>query len=65
VDFKEADFETWTKGWRDKVYTDDCANPDITLGELLLVYFEWMSKHKVPFVVLRLCFMSSVVHHVA
>ena len=29
------------------VYKEDSANPDITLGELLLVYFEWMSVHKV------------------
>lgn len=29
------------------VYKADSANPDITLGELLLVYFEWMSVHKV------------------
>jgi hypothetical protein len=57
MDFKEADFDTWTKGWNDKVYTDNCVNPDITLGELLLLYFEWMSVHKVPFAVLHLPFM--------
>ena len=31
------------------VYKEDSVNPDITLGELLLVhvYFEWMSVFKV------------------
>ena len=29
------------------MYNDDCENPDITLGELFLLYFEWMSVHKV------------------
>ena len=29
------------------MYNDDCVNPDITLGELLLMYFEWMSVHQV------------------
>jgi hypothetical protein len=29
------------------IYNDTGTNPDITLGELLLVYFEWMSVHKV------------------
>jgi hypothetical protein len=29
------------------VYNEDSAPPDITLGELLLVYFEWMSVFKV------------------
>jgi hypothetical protein len=48
MDFKEADFDEWTKGWSEKVYSDGCANPDITLGELLLLYFEWMSVNKVP-----------------
>ena len=43
----QADFATWARGWHDMVYTDASANPDITLGELLLVYFEWMSVYKV------------------
>jgi hypothetical protein len=42
-----ADFEAWAKGWNDRIYNDHSINPDITLGELLLVYFEWMSVHKV------------------
>jgi len=37
----------WTHGWQEKVYADDSDPPDITLGELLLLYFEWMSVHKV------------------
>ena len=44
------DLASWTKGWHDQVYNDEGANPDITLGELLLLYFEWMSVHKVCFV---------------
>jgi hypothetical protein len=46
-DHESEDFKTWAKGWQDKVYSDESVNPDITLGELLLVYFEWMSVHKV------------------
>jgi hypothetical protein len=46
-DHEAADFSTWARGWHDTVYNEDSANPDITLGELLLVYFEWMSVHKV------------------
>jgi hypothetical protein len=41
------DFKTWAKGWQDRVYQEESTNPEITLGELLLVYFEWMSVHKV------------------
>ena len=34
--------------WADPVYPSDGApNPDIILGELLLMYFEWMGTHKV------------------
>jgi hypothetical protein len=40
------DFKTWARGWEEKVYTEESLDPDITLGELLLVYFEWMSVHK-------------------
>jgi len=46
-DNDDVDFAAWSRGWHDKVYNDDSTNPDITLGELLLVYFEWMSVHKV------------------
>lgn len=46
-DDTDVDFAEWSKGWHDTVFKDDTANPDITLGELLLVYFEWMSVHKV------------------
>jgi hypothetical protein len=42
-----ASFASWATGWNEMVYTEDSTNPDITLGELLLVYFEWMSVHKV------------------
>jgi hypothetical protein len=45
-DHESADFQAWAKGWQHKVYTEESVNPDITLGELLLVYFEWMSVHK-------------------
>ena len=48
-DYEAADFTTWSKGWREKVYHEDTTNPDITLGELLLMYFEWMSVHQVRF----------------
>ena len=41
------DMVEWTQGWNDEVYNDDCVNSDITLGEMLLLYFEWMSVHKV------------------
>jgi hypothetical protein len=40
IDHESEDFKKWAKGWQDKVYNDDTENPDITLGELLLVYFE-------------------------
>lgn len=36
--------------WGERVYRDDAESaddPDITLGELLLLYFEWMTAHKV------------------
>lgn len=35
-------------GWNDPVYRDDdTPTPDILLGELLLMFFEWMHAHKV------------------
>jgi len=43
----DDDLSVWTEGWDEKVYSEDCATPDITLGELLLLYFEWMSVHQV------------------
>lgn len=46
-DYEAADFTTWSSGWHDRVYNEDSVNPDITLGELLLLYFEWMSVHQV------------------
>jgi hypothetical protein len=45
------ELQVWTEGWEDKVYNDNGVNPDITLGEMLLLYFEWMSVHKVNCVV--------------
>ena len=33
--------------WDSEIYPDDCSPPDVLLGELLLYYFEWMSRHKV------------------
>jgi len=34
--------------WNDRVFPEDGESPpDILLGELLLMYFEWMSAHKV------------------
>ena len=48
-DLDEQELKDWTKGWNDTVYNEDCENPDITLGEMLLLYFEWMSVHKVSF----------------
>jgi hypothetical protein len=47
MDFKADEIATWTKGWNDRVYNEESVDPDITLGELLLLYFEWMSVHKV------------------
>ena len=46
-DFEATDLSSWAKGWHEKVYKEDGVNPDITLGELLLMYFEWMSVHQV------------------
>lgn len=46
-DYDAAAFSTWSKGWHEQVYQDDSVNPDITLGEVLLMYFEWMSVHQV------------------
>ena len=46
-DYEATDFSTWSKGWHEQVYKEDSVNPDITLGELLLMYFEWMSVHQV------------------
>jgi len=46
-DYEPAEFSSWSKGWHDKVYNEDSVNPDITLGEMLLMYFEWMSVHQV------------------
>jgi hypothetical protein len=58
-DYEATDFSTWSKGWHEKVYKDDSVNPDITLGELLLMYFEWMSVHQVTaFILLQ----SALVH---
>jgi hypothetical protein len=65
MEFEEADFDTWTKGWTEKVYTEDCVNPDITLGELLLLYFEWMSVHKVCLAVPRVPCVPPSVHGMA
>ena len=50
MDYEEADFESWASGWNERVYNDNSVNPDITLGEMLLMYFEWMSVHKVSWV---------------
>jgi hypothetical protein len=33
--------------WDDPVFPQDEPAPDIILGELLLMYFEWMGSHKV------------------
>ena len=46
-DYEPAEFSSWSKGWHDKVYNEDSVKPDITLGEMLLMYFEWMSVHQV------------------
>ena len=46
-DYEATDFSTWSKVWHEKVYQEDSVNPDITLGEMLLMYFEWMSVHQV------------------
>jgi len=43
----DEEMKVWTEGWDDQVYNQECVNPDISLGELLLLYFEWMSVHKV------------------
>ena len=43
----EQNMVDWTQGWHDEVYNDNCVNSDITLGEMLLLYYEWMSVHKV------------------
>jgi hypothetical protein len=41
------EIEEWIAGWDDQVYNDNSPNPDIRLGEMLLLYFEWMSVFKV------------------
>jgi hypothetical protein len=46
-DLDDEEKEVWTQGWDEQVYKDDSVPPDISLGELLLLYFEWMSVHKV------------------
>jgi hypothetical protein len=40
------ELQVWTEGWTDRVYTEGSEDPDITLAELILLYFEWMSVHK-------------------
>jgi hypothetical protein len=52
-DFEASAFSTWSKGWHDNVYNDNSERPDITLGEMLLMYFEWMSVHQVTFVLVH------------
>ena len=46
-DLDEEEVDQWAAGWHDKVYNEEGEAPDITLGEMLLLYFEWMSVYKV------------------
>ena len=41
------ELEVWTQGWNERVYGDENVPAEITLGEMLLLYFDWMSMHKV------------------
>lgn len=34
-------------GWDEKVFPDDAISPDMLLGELSMMFFEWMHAHKV------------------
>ena len=43
----QEELDEWTAGWEDQIYNGEQENPDISLGEVLLLYFEWMSVHKV------------------
>ena len=43
----QEELDEWTTGWEDQIYNGEHENPDISLGEVLLLYFEWMSVHKV------------------